>query len=203
MKRILSLIFLVGVATLALCACDSSNSESSMVHPNEAESTVMEQFISVSNDEGDVVLPIPKDWEDIAIIHTNAEETQIEDKIEGKRFLFGIYEKVANTANNAMGNVWVLYEYTEDAFKEQFGEMDPGEIIGAQGYLLGTREDHVYVLNEPTDVQLLEDDDKSIEQFVKLQSESQLVIEKFLLDNNIKANMDCPIGSCYKVSLDE
>lgn len=205
------------LAILMLSACNSTGIEDTGLIPKESQSMIPEKSPNMGVDDktGEksettvfavnqpaLTLSIPKEWEDIAIIHTASDITKSAEE-EGGILLFQLYEKIAYTTDEAMGSVWGLHAFTERAFKEKFGEVDPATVIGAQSYVIGSDSDYIYLLTEPTDVQFLENDDKSIEQYRQLQEESQTVLENFLRDNKLTANKKCPDSICYKVVVDK
>lgn len=114
-------------------------------------------------------------------------------------FLFDVREKLAYdyTTDQSMGGVWRLFAYTKKAFEDEYGKVDPSEIIGAANYIIGTDKNHVYLLVLPTDVQYIENNKKSREQYERLQKESQIVLVKFMKDNQITINQKCPENACY------
>lgn len=150
----------------------------------------------IKDGNGDLQLSIPKEWGDIAIIYTSLDlpPEEYQDNL-----LFKLYEKTAHTSNESMGWAWDLYIYTTEAFTSRFGNVDPAEVVGVQGSIIGTDAEHIYLLVEPTDVQFIETDQKSIEQYAQLQEESQVVLEQFLSDNSIVVNQKCPDSKCYQV----
>ena len=89
--------------------------------------------------------------------------------------------------------------YTNEALTDRFGEVDPSELFGINCRIIGTDEDHVYVVDGPSDVQWLEEEQKSQDQYEQLAKESQAVLEGFLNDNPITMNAQFPGNEYYSV----
>lgn len=210
-KRTTACLFLCTMITaLLLCSCNSSESMVSVSgseDTKEAESEENsgvdsnvedgeEQKITLSVDQTNLILSIPKTWEDIASFDTEFDGVQ-SDGAEYGTPLFRLYEKTAHSAYLSMGYVWGLYVYTDENFQSRFGDIDTSQVIGVESYMIGKSNGYTYLLTEPGDVQFLEDDPTSIEQYQQLQEESQPVIEGFLKDNGIPANQHCPDSPCY------
>lgn len=146
-------------------------------------------------DERDFTLSVPKSWDDIAVITTGTSEANPPD--DGNyTLLFKLHEKLAHTENN-QGYVWSLWLYTQEAFTDRFGDVALSETFGITSQIIGTDEHYVYVLEGPSDVQYLEEEQDSQVQYGQLQEESQGVLEGFLADNQITANAECPSSPYY------
>lgn len=198
------------ITVLLLCSCDSSGS---MVPASGSEDTKEvkseentgmdsnaedreEQKITLSVDQMNLTLSIPKTWEDIASFETEVDGAQSADAEYGIP-IFRLYEKTAHSAFLSMGYVWGLCVYTDENFQNQFGDVDTSQVIGVESYMIGKSNGYTYLLVEPGDVQFLEDNPTSTEQYQQLQEESQPVIESFLKDNGISVNQHCPASACY------
>lgn len=100
-----------------------------------------------------------------------------------------------------MGCVWSLYALSSEAFQKVYGEdTQTSEILGIADYVIGTDEKYIYLLVLPTDVQWLENDSVSQNQYATLCTESQQVLESFLNDNGITLNLDCPDSAVFSSS---
>ena len=154
---------------------------------------------SIKADQPGFTLSVPKGWKDSAVILTNSDIVWNTGDSKDT-LLFQLHEKLAYTKDQSIGIVWGLYVFTKDAFTNWFGVIDPAEIVGANSYIIGTDEEHVYLLIEPTDVQFLEDDTQSQTQYERLQKESQTVLADFLTSNQITVNAKCPDSACYRVN---
>ena len=98
-------------------------------------------------------------------------------------------------------DVWSLYALSSEAFQKVYGEdTQTSEILGIADYAIGTDEKYIYLLILPTDVQWLENDSVSENQYATLCTESQQVLESFLNDNGITLNLDCPDSAVFSSS---
>lgn len=181
---------------LSYSAYQSSDTVSRL--PSDAAASSNQEMESLKADQPDFTLSIPKKWDDSAVILTNSDIVWSTGDSKDT-LLFELHEKLAYTKNKS-GIVWGLYIFTKDAFANRFGEVDPAEIVGANSYIIGTDEGHVYLLIEPTDVQYLENDKQSQTQYELLQKESQTVLADFLTSNQITMNTKCPDSPCYRVN---
>lgn len=165
---------------------------------SDAAASSNQKAESIKADQPGFTLSIPKKWDDSAVILTNSDIVWNTGDSKDT-LLFELHEKLAYTRDQA-GIVWGLYIFTGDAFANRFGEVDPAEIVGANSYIIGTDEGHVYLLTEPTDVQSLENDKQSQTQYELLRKESQPVLADFLTSNQITMNTKCPGSPCYRVN---
>lgn len=209
-KKTVCLFLCMMITALLLCSCNSSEnmvpvsgSEDTQEVKSEENSGMdsnaedrEEQKITLSVDQTNLTLSIPKTWEDIASFETEVDGTQSADAEYGIP-IFRLYEKTAHSSNLSMGYVWGLCVYTDENFQNQFGDVDTSQVIGVESYMIGKSNGYTYLLIEPSDVQFLEDDPTSTEQYQQLQEESQPVIEDFLKDNGIPVNQHCPASACY------
>jgi hypothetical protein len=212
-KRTITLCLFAIMSILILCACnanqnaasDTTSGSSSTAASSETSgfststtNSETSELKTIKADQTDMTLSVPKSWDDTAVILTNS-EISYSTSDSKDTLLFEIREKSAYTNNSSMGNVWGLYMFSKDAFTRRFGDVDPSEIVGANIYILGTDSDHVYLLDEPTDVQFLYGNQVSQAQYEQLQKESQTILEYFLRDKLITVNDKCPESACYRV----
>lgn len=173
---------------------DAASSQSS-----DAAASSNQEAESIKADQPGFTLSVPKKWDSSAVILTNSDIVWNTGDSKDT-LLFQLHEKAAYTKDQSIGIVWGLYIFTKDAFANRFGAVDPAEIIGANSYMIGTDEGHVYLLIEPTDVQYLEGDKQSQTQYDQLRKESQTVLADFLAGNQITVNTKCSDSACYRVN---
>ncbi len=173
---------------------------SSQETPSDLGTPSDQEMKNITADQVDLTLSIPKSWDNMAIILTNSNVTWSSEESKDT-LLFELHEKLAYSKDNSIGSVWGLFIFTKDAFANRFGDVDYAEVIGAESYIIGTDKDNIYLLVEPPDVQFLEDDKESQNQYKQLQEESQSVLEDFLNNNQITVNTQCPTSPCYSVTV--
>lgn len=204
--RLLVLLFSFIIA-LQLSACETipDSSNGSAQSGSSAAPSSNETEIMVTDDRSNLSLWIPNDWEDIAIVKTSTEfyeDTDLDDS-SSYPLLFYVCETLAHTEDDTTGRVWGIYSIQEDELKNLYGsDVDYSETLGVETRVLGTDGDTVYLLMEPSDVQFIVDPEyleptESQKQYERLQRDSQTVIEKFLKNNQIVVNDDCPQTPCY------
>lgn len=145
----------------------------------------------------DRVFPVPEYWEaeQIAVLEYTSNTTPA--------FSFALYEWRAHTENDT-GLVWLLSAHTLEEFAEtaEFWKNTHDtdvytQIFSQASYLLGTDTEYAYVLTLPTDVQFLEKDPISYQQYERLQISSQTVLGWFMEENGITPNPTCPASAVY------
>lgn len=139
-----------------------------------------------------MTIAIPSEWTDLCCLYNSQDEYPL----DAGQILFTLYEGTARSTGT--GHVWTLLAYTQQAFYDTFGQnADFSQIQGAAIYVLGSDEDFIYCLSEPTDVQYLENNSTSRRQYETLVDGSQAVLEDFLRRNDITINQQCPASSCW------
>ena len=145
----------------------------------------------------DRVFPVPEYWEEeqIAVLEYSSNTTPA--------FSFALYEWRAHTEHDT-GLVWILSAHTLEEFAEtaEFWKNTHDidvytQIFSQANYLLGTDTEYAYVLTLPTDVQFLEKDPVSYQQYERLQISSQTVLGWFMEENGITPNPTCPASAVY------
>lgn len=196
---------LSSVIALQLSACatiPNSSSASSKSGCSSAASS-SETEIMLTDERSNLSLWIPSDWDDIAIVETSTEFYEDTERYDSSYLLFYVYETLAHTKDDTTGRVWGIYSIQEDELQNIYGsEVDYSKTIGIETRVIGTDGDTVYLLMESSDVQFIEDPEyleptESQLQYERLQRESQMVIDKFLKNNQIKVNEECPQTPCY------
>ena len=143
-----------------------------------------------------MTIAIPSEWTDLCCLYNSQDEYPL----DAGQILFTLYEGTARSTGT--GHVWTLLAYTQQAFYDTFGQnADFSQIQGAAIYVLGSDEDFIYCLSEPTDVQYLENNPTSRRQYETLVDGSQAVLEDFLRRNDITINQQCPASSCWTPSV--
>ena len=79
-------------------------------------------------------------------------------------------------------------------FKEWSGydSLPISEILGIADYVIGADDEYVYMIELPTDIQWLENNQISKEHYDRLCADSQEVLDDFLKRNEIVPNEECP-----------
>ena len=127
----------------------------------------------------------PSGWDDFALVETDADD--------GAAFVLRERESYETRGD---GLVWRLNVWKRADFEAAYGT-DLGQSIGPAGGVIGTDDEHVYVLTEPTDAQYRPNDFLSRRHYVTLRLGSQIVLEDFLAGNNIHYNDLCPPFNCF------
>ena len=158
----------------------------------------------VSYPDTDRVFPVPEYWEEeqIAVLEYTS-DPKPDTGNTPPVFSFSLYEWLAYTENDT-GLVWILSAYTLEDFAEtaEFWKNTHDtdvytQIFSQAKYLLGTDTEYAYVLILPTDVQFLEKDPVSYQQYERLQISSQTVLGWFMEENGITPNPTCPASAVY------
>lgn len=194
-----SLFWLLAIGLLlSLCACTSAGSEPDGTKTQEETETFIESQLNLK-------LTVPTEWNKISILVVGKDEQTPANNstTENGVLLFKLFERRAYEAatHDNMGCVWSLYALSSEAFQKVYGEdTQTSEILGIADYVIGTDEKYIYLLVLPTDVQWLENDSVSENQYATLCTESQQVLESFLNDNGITLNLDCPDSAVFSSS---
>ncbi len=148
----------------------------------------------------DIHLDYPAHWftEKIGIFGTAGG-----DNLTDADFIFWLDEyRAYETSGN--GRVWTLnatpltdFEKTAAHFMNTEGVDIYTTGYGSNRYLIGTDTEYAYVLTLPTDVQFLENDIISCENYTLLQQESVQLLQDFMLQNDITPNPTCPATVVY------
>lgn len=120
-------------------------------------------------------------------------------------YYYRLYEDIAHTQNEEIGLVWLISVFTQEEFTKiaeeikALHEVEPDlydEDVYVSGYghsnqVLGWDEAYVYVLSLPTDVQWIENNAESEENYHKIEEVSKEMLSRFLQENRITANPNC------------
>lgn len=148
----------------------------------------------------DTVMYVPARWytDQIGLLGTAGG-----DNLSEGDFMFWLDEWRAYEVSET-GRVWTLEAVPLDEFAEtaEFWKNTDDtdiytQIFSQASCLLGTDTEYAYVLTLPTDVQFLENDPVSRENYGLLQAESQTVLENFMNQNGITPNLTCPASEVY------
>lgn len=145
----------------------------------------------IENEYFGLALTIPDHWNEIAVISAEPEKSPASHETEPV-LAFTLYEKIAYTDRLQAGNVWYLQVYP---IETEF-EYDIDGVETANGRLvLGTDDNHIYLIGFPTGVEYLMDNTdvskltESQIRYRQLQEESRVVLKDFLEKNEITENM--------------
>ena len=194
-----SLFWLLAIGLLlSLCACTSAESEPDGTKTQEETETFVESQLNLK-------LTVPTEWNKISVLVVGKDEQTPANNStkENGVPLFKLFERQSYEAamHDNMGCVWSLYALSSEVFQKVYGEdTQTSEILGIADYVIGTDEKYTYLLVLPTDVQWLENDSVSENQYATLCTESQQVLESFLNDNGITLNLDCPDSAVFSSS---
>lgn len=194
-----SMFWLLAIGLLlSLCSCTSAGSEPDGTKTQEETETFIESQLNLK-------LTVPTEWNKISILVVGKDEQTPANNsaTENGILLFRLFERRAyeTAIHDNVGCVWSLYALSSEAFQKVYGEdAQTSEILGIADYAIGTDEKYIYLLILPTDVQWLENDSVSENQYATLCTESQQVLESFLNDNGITLNLDCPDSAVFSSS---
>lgn len=184
---------------LLLCACTSTGNDVQSKNNSLTDSSNQE-VVTLTNSSMSLTIAIPTSWENIAEFSVG-DEKQTSLYTTNKGLLFHLCEKTAINAypDGDMGNVWWLRAMTWGNFKEWSGydSLPISEILGIADYVIGADDEYVYMIELPTDIQWLENNQISKEHYDRLCADSQEVLDDFLKRNEIVPNEECPISSVF------
>ena len=154
----------------------------------EIESVQLTQ--QIENEYFGLILTIPEHWNEIAVISAESKKSPA-SREAGPVSAFTLYEKIAYTASIQAGYVWYLQAYpigTEFEYNINGVETVNGRCV------LGTDDNHIYLIGFPTGVEYLMDNTdvrkltESQIRYRQLQEETRAVLTNFLEENGITAN---------------
>ena len=154
----------------------------------EIESVQLTQ--QIENEYFGLILTITEYWHEIEVISAES-KTSPASREAGPVSAFTLYEKIAYTASIQAGYVWYLQAYpigTEFEYNINGVETVNGRCV------LGTDDNHIYLIGFPTGVEYLMDNTdvrkltESQIRYRQLQEETRAVLTNFLEENGITAN---------------
>ncbi len=159
-----------------------------------------ESFVVIetaANTVGGRTLVLPREWDDIAVVHTT--DTG-----------FSVYEKTANEywksrdkSNDTGGYVCSVSIRTKEDFTktEEHFRTTEGIDVYSEGFghsvVLGTDAAYVYTLSSATDVPWDGVPDPSEAQYKQIESQMYTVLTAFMTQNGITPNPLCPASAMY------
>ena len=145
-------------------------------------------------------MAVPAYWYEEQIGRIDAAESDLNPEME---FAFQLNEW-RSYEEFQTGCVWTLSAVSLTDFAEtaaRFMETEGVDVYtsdyGNSRCLIGTDEEYAYVLILPTDIQYLENDSVSRENYELLQEASSQILWNFLTDNHITPNLNCPPCNVY------